>query len=97
MHTVLVTNNAYDSILLVDASDAVMSCWTATPQNVFTYLVEGASPNDWEMGEFPTGFAPEDAATPEDAAALRTIATYGTECGRNGQIDSQERRQFWGL
>lgn len=97
MQTVIVTNNGYDTVLLVDGNDQVVSRWDATPSILADYVRDGANAADWNTGEFPGGFAPEEQDTEEEEAELRTIAVYGTEYGRNGQIDSQERREFWGL
>jgi hypothetical protein len=46
MQTVMTTNNAYDSILLVD-DDKVIGAWTATPEIVNTYLRDGANAAEW--------------------------------------------------
>lgn len=97
MQTVIVTNNAYDTILLVDENDVVRSRWDATKQLVLGYVANGANASDWNTDEWPAGFAPSEQDTEEDAAELLTIAAYGQEYGRNGRIDNEERRNFWGL
>lgn len=97
MQTVIVTNNAYDTILLVDANDQVVSRWDVTPETLKAYIADGANADDWNVGQFPSGFHPEQQETEEQEEELRTIGAYGTEYGRNGKIESQARRQFWGL
>jgi hypothetical protein len=97
LQTVIATNNAYDTILLVDDNDRVVSRWQADEQTVADYVQSGADADNWESGEWPQGFAPHEADSDEDAEKLRTIAEYGTEYGRNGEIDSKERIEFWHL
>ncbi len=97
MQTVITTNNAYDTILLIDENEQVVSRWDADKRTVADYINSGANAADWNANEWPNGFAPEDQDTEEAEAELRTIAAYGEEYGRNGQIQSAERREFWGL
>ena len=87
-HTVITTNNAYDSILLVDTEDRVLSAWQATKNTVADYLDTGADAVAWESDVWD-GF-PVSAGTP------RTIGAFGEECGRDGQIMDDSRREFWG-
>ena len=95
-HLVMTSNNAYDSILLVDGSDRVLSAWTADSQLVHDYAHIPAE--DWkECGQWwPEGFDPDSADNSEIADKLRTIAAYGDEVGRDGGM-SDQRREFWGL
>ena len=97
MQTVLTTNNAYDTLLLVDESGAVVSRWAVTAETLVNYIADGARANDWHIGEWPAGFSPDEAEAEEAQSELRTIAAYGKEYGRNGNIDSAERREFWNL
>ena len=94
MKTVMTSNNAYDSILLVDSNDVVLSAWTADKQLVHDYSHIPAG--DWEIGQWPMGFDPEQQDDEALAAELRTIGAYGDEIGRNGAM-SDSRREFWGL
>ncbi len=96
MQTVITTNNAYDTILLIDENEQVVSRWDVDTETLADYIATGANANDWNTGEWPSGFAPEEADTEEQIEELRTIAAYGEEYGRNGQILSEERREFWG-
>ena len=91
MHTVMATNNAYDSILLVDDAERVVSAWPAGRNIVEDFLTD-TDASDWNTGEFP-GFA--NPADEDNEDELRTIAAYGEECGRDGIITSDERKQFW--
>ena len=97
MTTVLTTNNGYDTILLVDDSDVVLSRWDVTPETLADYLKDGARGDDWHAGEWPSGFNPDVAEEEWAAEELRTIAAYGRECGRGGVIADKDRREFWGL
>lgn len=47
-HTVMTTNNAYDSILLVDELDRVVSWWDADPERVRAYLSDPDATN-WNI------------------------------------------------
>jgi hypothetical protein len=97
MQTVITTSNAYDTILLIDENEQVVSRWDVTPETLADYIRDGANAAEWNTGEFPNGFAPEDQDTEDAEAELRTIAAYGEEYGRNSQVDNAERREFWGL
>jgi hypothetical protein len=97
MQTVITTNNAYDTILLIDENEQVVSRWDADKQTVADYVRHGANADDWAVGEWPNGFAPDQQDTEEAEAELRTVAAYGEEYGRNGKIDNAERREFWGV
>lgn len=82
MQTVIVTNNGYDSVLLVDDKDTVVGAWSpATKSNVLDYLRDGDAAGDW------------DANGPD----CTSIEDYGTEYGRNGVIDDESRAEFWGV
>lgn len=72
MHTVITTNNAYDTILLVDENDRVVSKWEATPENIASYI-NATDATDWDAGHM----APDDATD---------IASYGEEVGRDGDL-----------
>lgn len=90
--TVMTTNNGYDTILLVDSNDHVLSAWMATPETVESYVSTGEQGNEWEPGQF-AGFTDPSGEDNEDE--LRTVAAYGTECGRNGLISDERRKAFW--
>jgi hypothetical protein len=97
MQTVMTSNNGYDSILLVDDNNVVLSAWTADKETVDAYLKDGANASEWHTGEWPRGFNPdvdEDSNNPSFSDDLRTIDAYGVEVGRDGQM-SDERREFW--
>lgn len=81
MQTVMTTNNGYDSILIVDANDKVLSQWTATKETILDYLRDGQDAAKW------------DANGPD----CTEISDYGTECGRDGVIDDESRAEFWGV
>ena len=91
MQTVMTTNNAFDSVLLVDDNNNVLSAWEADASTIASYLATGAAADEWETGSFPPG----SQAVGEET--LRSIASYGTECGRNGIIADRERREFWAI
>ena len=93
MQTVMTSNNAYDSILLVDSNDVVLSAWTADRQLVHDY--NHIPSEDWEINQWPMGFDPEQQDD-DLAGQLRTIAAYGDEIGRDG-VMSDSRREFWGI
>jgi hypothetical protein len=97
MHTVLTTNNSYDTLLLVNGNDQVVSRWDVTPVELASFLASGANANDWETGEWPYGFAPEDQDTEAASDELRTIAAYGREYGRDGVISDDSRKAFWSV
>ena len=86
MHTVMTHNNGYDAILLVTNGGGVVSAWTATRETVQDYVINGNRPDEWESW---SGDLYDDALT--------AISDYGTEVGRDGNVDSEERREFWGL
>ena len=91
MRTVVTTNNGYDSILLVDDNDKVVSAWGAEKATLEAF-VRDTDAAEWNEGEWhtfgdPTGEEIEDE--------LRTIAAFGEECGRDGVIASDERKRFW--
>lgn len=94
MQTVLTSNNAYDSVLLVDFADVVLSAWTADRQLMHDYSHIPAE--DWEIDQWPLGFNPHHSENESIAEELLTISAYGEEIGRDGEI-SVERREFWGL
>lgn len=81
MQTVFVTNNAYDSVLLVDADDSVVGAWTADRAVVASYLNSGSGADEWSPNY------------PDETA----ISDYGLEVGRNGHISDKARREFWNL
>ena len=91
MHTVMATNNAYDSILLVDDAERVVSAWQADRETVEDFLTD-TDASQWNAGEFASFANPADEDNEDE---LRTIAAYGEECGRDGIITSDERKQFW--
>jgi hypothetical protein len=94
MHTVITKNNAYDTILLVDDNDTVLSRWDVEPVTLRDYIsITDAS--EWEAGFWPAGFAPEQQDTEEAQNEMRTIAAYGEEYGRDGKINDDERAEFW--
>lgn len=95
MQTVMTTNNAYDMILLIDSNNSVLSAWTATSDTVGDFLRDGKFADMWDTGQWPNGFDPDMQGDETVARELRTIDCYGTEVGRNGQIDIEERRIFW--
>lgn len=97
MHTVMATSSDFDSILLVDENDRVLSAWQADDQMVKTYLAIGSHAARWQTDVWPSEFNPNNYKTPEWAEELRSIYYYGEECGRNGQIADDSRRQFWRL
>ena len=97
MQTVIVTNNGYDTVLLIDESDKVLSAWTATKDVVLDYLRDGDEAEDWNTDQWPTGFDPELQTDEQLASELRVVATYGAEYGRNGVIDDEARAEFWGV
>jgi hypothetical protein len=90
MHTVMTTSNGFDTILLVDDQDRVVSAWMATKDSVSNYIND-TDASEWEIGQFD-GFADPTGEDNEDD--LRTVAAYGVEVGRNGMIP-EDRRQFW--
>lgn len=92
MSTVMTSNNAYDSILLVDENDHVVSAWAADRDTVRNFLKDGGRPDEWQIGEFYNFPRPD-----EIEEEPRRIADYGSEVGRNGVIANEERREFWGL
>jgi hypothetical protein len=77
--TVITTNNAYDSILLVNHRDEVIGAWQAEPKTITAYLRTGSDAAHWE------------ANWPGETR----ISEYGEECGRNGVILDNSRREFW--
>lgn len=81
MQTVLTTNNAYDSILLVNDDDEVIGAWQAEPKTINDYLKNGSEAANWS----PT--------FPDE----KRISDYGIEIGRNGVILDDFRREFWGM
>jgi len=97
MQTVLTTNNAYDTLLLVTENGTVVSRWPVTRETLVNYIADGARTNNWHIGEWPAGFSPDEAETEEVESELRTIAAYGEEYGRNGKIDNAERQEFWNV
>ena len=86
MHTVMTHNNGYDAILLVNDDDEVVSAWAATRETVQDYIYTGNRPEAWESN---CGDLHDEMMT--------EIDDYGTEVGRNGNVDSDERREYWGL
>jgi hypothetical protein len=97
MQTVITTNNAYDSILLVDDAGRVVSAWQADKAVINDYLRDGSAPDTWQVGEWPRGFDPDSPDNAAIAGELRTIEAYGQECGRNGVILDNHRREFWNM
>ena len=91
--TVMTTNNGYDTILLVDENDRVISAWQADKQTVAEYAASAGKADEWHENEWSTF---RDPAMSENEDELRTIGAYGEEIGRNGAM-SDERREFWGL
>lgn len=82
MQTVIVTNNGYDSILLINSDETVVGAWSpATKSNVMDYLRDGAEAHLW------------DANGPD----CSKISDYGKEYGRDGVIDDESRADFWGI
>jgi hypothetical protein len=79
MQTVMTTNGGFDSILVVDENDKVVSEWTATKDVVLDYLRDGQDADEWDTN------APE----------YTEISDYGTEVGRDGVIDDESRARFW--
>lgn len=92
MQTVMTSNNAYDSILLVNSNDVVLSAWIADRQLIHDYSHIPAE--DWEINQWPMGFDPAQQDEEELASELLTISAYGDEIGRNGEM-SDSRREFW--
>ena len=90
--TVMTTNNGYDTILLVDTQDRVLSAWMATTETIRSYVTD-TDASLWETGQF-NGF--ENPSSQENGEELRAIAAYGTEVGRDGSI-TPERRSFYGF
>ena len=86
MHTVMTHNNGYDAILLVTNGGGVVSAWTATRETVQDYVTTGHEPELWEAGIGDL-----------DINDCTAISDYGTEVGRNGRVDSEERSELWGL
>jgi hypothetical protein len=79
--TVMTTNNACDYVLLVDANDEdrVIGAWMADEDVITNYLRDGSDAQNWE------------ASWPD----VNRISDYGAECGRNGVITDEHRRDYW--
>lgn len=77
---VFVSNEGYDSILLIDNQDRVLSRWDATPDTVRDYLRDGSKPGCWEDQRNDEGL---------------TVDDFGGEVvGENGSLNA-DRRRFW--
>ena len=96
-HTVMATNTDFDSILVVDDDDRVLSAWQADNQMIRTFLEIGAYAERWQTGVWPPGFTPDRYKDREYAQKLRAIVGYGVECGRDGEITEDYRYQLWNL
>ena len=94
-HTVLVTNNAFDVILLVDANDIVLSAWMANADTIRRYIDQGAQPNAWEVGQWYMDPNPDNDEDAQIADAMSAIDSYGDEVGRDGAITDEKRKRFW--
>ncbi|MDE2101397.1 MAG: hypothetical protein KGL39_29385 [Patescibacteria group bacterium] len=82
MHTVMTTNDGYDSILLVDANDVVVGAWSSvSDDDVRAYVRDGHVADNWAVTH----------------PAHTAIADYGVECGRDGEITDESRARFWGV
>ncbi len=93
VHTVFVTNNAYDTILLVDGNDRVLSAWLANRVVIVSYISTGCDGYIFTPGYWSPEF---DVRSEEDISDdLRIIASYGREAGRDGVINDDSRREFW--
>lgn len=79
---VMTTNNATDHLLLV-VDAVVASEWQVTRETLADYLRDGAQPDLWD----DQGLALEG----------RDPESYGEIVGRDGAVDDQRRRAFWGL
>lgn len=85
MQTVFVHSNGYDSVLLVDDVDTVVSAWSpATKQDVINYL-DDLNVDDWAVGSFG-----------DPALEGLGIEAYGSEMGRDGELP-EHRREFWNV
>lgn len=89
MHTVMVTNSAFDSILLVNDRDEVVSAWEADERVIADYLRHGDRADKWERGQWPAG------TYANGGEPCIRIEDYGEECGRDGEIESASRRAYW--
>lgn len=95
VQTVFVTNNAYDTILLVDGNDRVLSAWVVTPLVAMDYVWAEDGADAWISGYWSPEFGIRDGEPVSEE--LHTIAAYGEECGRDGRIDDPARREFWAV
>lgn len=87
MQTVLTTNNGYDTVLLIDDDNLVVSAWMvdgADGDVIQSYLTDGAESEKWHVGQWG-GF---------DGLAAR-IDDYGDEAGRNGLITHRKRAEYY--
>ena len=89
MQTLIVTNNAFDSVLLLNDAGLIVSQWTVEPSVFADYLRDGANADEWDVQE-PAGYE-------DQYGNPLTIEACGTEYGRNGSIESEERRRAWRL
>lgn len=96
MHTVMTHNNGFDSILLVDLNGAVVSAWTADRETITNYVNDKADVQDWPVGSWPLGSHPDVDYDEATSAIMRTVAGYGDECGRDGEM-TDERKVFYKL
>ena len=90
MKLVMTTNNAYDTVLLIDKGK-IVSTWRVGQASVLEdYLNTGHRPNDWDVQE-PSGIR----LPTERGERLARIVDYGDACGVNGAIYDERRREFW--
>ena len=59
-------NNAYDTIILVDDEDKVVSTWEVTGKEMADYLTTGHLPDDWDVQDADGKVFDGEPATPED-------------------------------
>jgi len=85
------TNNAYDSIVLVNSNDEIIGAWANVEKAVEDfYATEGGDPSDWE--------ANYDDWRPECGIdeLVATIAADGTMVAVDASLMAK-RMEFWGV
>jgi hypothetical protein len=86
MTLAMTSNNAYDTIILIDGN-RIVSRWDATPESVREYMT-ATNASDWDVQDVD-GLKGDDGETP------LTVSDFGREIGRDGKITDAERLEFW--
>ena len=89
MKTLMTTNNAYDTILLIDDSeglDTIVSQWTADIDVIENYLGSALTADNWDVQD--------SSGLKADDGSLFRIHDFGRVCGEFGRMD-EDRRAVW--